>query len=397
MSASSSPILMIPGPIEVDPQVLEALGRRPESHVSPVFIKIFSEVLINLRKVFCCKKGQPFVISASGTLGWDATVVNLFEQDSDALIISSGYFGDRFLNTFKSYNVNADIVQGPAGTFPSMEDIKKALSSKKYRGVTITHVDTSTGVLADVKSVAAVVKEVSPDTLIIVDGVCASAGEELRMDEWGIDYVMTASQKALGVPPGLSVSMASERAIATHGARVKKVPNYYADWQNWLPIMKAYESLKPSYFATPPVNLITALHVSLTQMLADGGMEANWSKHKKAAAAFKSAVKALGLGTVPVESSLEANTLSCVRFPEGINAGSLLPKIKAQGVILAGGLHKDIKAEYFRVGHMSISATRPALGHLTKTVEAIETALAECNYEFKKGAGIEAFANAMKC
>ena len=119
--------------------------------------------------------------------------------------------------------------------------------------MTITHVDTSTAVRADVKGLAALGREYG--VLVVVDGVCAVAGEEMRQEEWGVDLALTASQKAIGVPPGLALVVAGPRAMEAFHNRKTPVGNYYADWTQWLPIMEAYEARQPSYFGTPAVNL----------------------------------------------------------------------------------------------------------------------------------------------
>ena len=145
--------------------------------------------------------------------------------------------------------------------------------------MTITHVDTSTGVITDVKALARPAQQYG--ALVVVDGVCSVAGEELRMGEWGVDLALTASQKAIGVPPGLALVVAGPRALEAFKARKTPVVNYYADWANWLPIMEAYEARKPAYFGTPAVNLVYALNVSLGQILAEG-MDARFARHVNA-------------------------------------------------------------------------------------------------------------------
>ncbi len=137
-----------------------------------------------------------------------------------------------------------------------------------YKLLVTTHVDTSTGVITDVQGLAALSRKAG--TLFIVDGVCSVAGEDLRMTEWGVDLALTASQKAIGVPPGLALLVAGPRALQAFKSRKSPVLNYYADWNNWLPIMEAYEARKAAYFATPAVNLVNALNVSLGQILAEG-------------------------------------------------------------------------------------------------------------------------------
>jgi len=211
------------------------------------------------------------------------------------------------------------------------------------------------------------------------------AGENLLQEQWGIDVVLTASQKAIGVPPGLALLMVSQRAMRAWKARKSPVGNYYADWGQWLPIMQAYEARKPSYFATPAVNLVCALNISLGQILAEG-MQARVGRHQLTGDACRAALAALGLATVPTRVGHSANTLSAPRYPDGIAGVDLLSKIRAAGVILAGGLHPAIRSEYFRIGHMG--ATRP--GDLLAAVGAIETGLHQCGYSFDLGSGVAA-------
>ena len=176
-------------------------------------------------------------------------------------------------------------------------------------------------------------------------------GEEIRQEEWGIDVVITASQKAVGVPPGLALFVVSQKAMTAWRERKTPVMNYYGDWSNWLPIMEAYEARRPSYFGTPAVNLVCALEVSLGQILAEG-MDARFARHQKLAKAFQAAIGALGMKQVPTDPKHAASTLTAPRFPEGVTGPDLLPKVVAAGVILAGGLHPKMSAEYFRIGHM---------------------------------------------
>ncbi|KAG0006020.1 hypothetical protein BGZ80_005356 [Entomortierella chlamydospora] len=220
----------------------------------------------------------------------------------------------------------------------------------------------------------------SPETLVVVDGVCSVGSEEIRMDEWGIDVVITASQKALGAPPGLCVLGVSERAIGVFKARKTPVPNYYANWNRWLPIMNSYEARKPSYFATPAVQSVFALHVSLKQIVAQG-VEKRFALHKEASTKVKKFIHDLGLTLVPTGLDHAANGMSAVYYPEGIAATDLLPKLSAHGIVAAGGLHVEIAAKYFRIGHMGISVTEPERGHLDATLNALKASLAECGYK----------------
>jgi alanine-glyoxylate transaminase/serine-glyoxylate transaminase/serine-pyruvate transaminase len=376
-------LLMIPGPIEFTPQVLQALGLPTTSHVAPNFIEVFGQALERLRQVFLCPSGQPFVIAGSGTLAMDIAAANLVEPGDKALVVNTGYFGDRFAAILERYGASVTHAHAPAiGDAPSLEEVEALLKAVRYKLMTITHVDTSTGVATDVKGLAALGRR--HGTLVVVDGVCAVAGEEMRQEEWGIDLTLTASQKAIGVPPGLALVVAGPQAIEAFRQRKTPVGNYYADWTNWLPIMKAYEARQPSYFGTPPVNLIWALNVSLGQIL-DEGMEARFARHRRLSRAFKAGITALGLGQVPVSLDKAAVTMTAPYYPDGVD-GAVLGRIGAAGVILAGGLHPAIKARYFRIGHMGAVNASDILA----TLGAIEQGLAQAGYTFEAGASLAA-------
>ncbi len=380
-------LLMIPGPIEFTPEVLRAMGLATTSHVAPNFIEVFGQALERMRQVFLCPSGQPFVIAGSGTLAMDIAAANLIESGDKALVVNTGYFGDRFGAILERYGAEVTHVHAPAvGDTPPLGEVEAALkaggSGRGYKMMTITHVDTSTAVGTDVKGLAALGREYG--TLVVVDGVCSVAGEEMRQEEWGIDLALTASQKALGVPPGLALVVAGPRAMEAFHQRQTPVGNYYADWTQWLPIMEAYEARRPGYFGTPAVNLIWALNVSLGQILEEG-MEARFARHRLLSQAFKAAITALGMQQVPVSPEKSATTLTAPYYPEGVDA-SLLGQIAQAGVLLAGGLHPAIRAQYFRIGHMGAVTASDIL----TTVGAIEQGLAAVGHRFEAGAGLVA-------
>jgi alanine-glyoxylate transaminase / serine-glyoxylate transaminase / serine-pyruvate transaminase len=376
-------LLMIPGPIEFEPAVLAAMGAPTTSHTAANFVEAFGQALERMRQVFMCPEGQPFILAGSGTLAMDTAGANLVEPGDRVLVTNTGYFGDRFAVLLERYGAQVTQVGAPVGGRPSLEDVEAALKADHYKLVTVTHVDTSTGVIADVRGIAGLARKYG--ALSIVDGVCSVAGEELCMAEWGVDLALTASQKAIGVPPGLALVVAGPRALEAFRQRKTLVGNYYADWTNWLPIMRAYEARQVAYFGTPAVNLVWALDVSLGQILAEG-MDARFARHQALSRACKCGIEALGLGQVPLAPECAANTMTAPRFPQGITAGALLPKVGKAGVVLAGGLHPAIKAEYFRIGHMGPTN----VGDILATIGAIEAGLAACGYKFEPGAGVAA-------
>jgi alanine-glyoxylate transaminase/serine-glyoxylate transaminase/serine-pyruvate transaminase len=376
-------LLMIPGPIEFEPAVLQALGAPTTSHVSPDFIETFGRAIERMREVWVAPSGQPFVLAGSGTLAMDCVGANLIESGDRALVLSTGVFGDRFEDLLSRYGAEVDVLRAPLGETVDFEAAEAALRGEHYKLITATHVDTSTGVRIDAERFGALGRE--HDVLTVLDGVCSVAGEEVRQEVWGLDVVLTASQKAIGVPPGLALVVAGPRAIDAFRARRSPTANYYADWEKWLPIMRAYEERRPSYFGTPAVNLIAALNVSLGQILAEG-IDRRFERHRRLGAACRAAIRALGLGQVPTSDDHAASTLTAPRFPEGVSGGELLPKIREAGAILAGGLHPEICSKYFRIGHMGATNA----GDLLATVGAIEAGLQACGYGLEIGCGLAA-------
>ncbi|OTB16102.1 hypothetical protein K445DRAFT_59167 [Daldinia sp. EC12] len=381
-SQPEHPTLLIPGPIEFDDAVLQSMSHYSESHVGPGFVATFGEALSMLRKLFqtTSPSSQPFVISGSGTLGWDLVAANLVEPGEDVLVLSSGYFSDGFADCLTVYGAKVDLLKAPVGSRPQLPEIEQALKSKKYKAVTITHVDTSTGVLSELQKLSETVQRVSPDTLLIVDGVCSVASEVIDFDAWKLDGVITASQKAIGCPAGLSISMFSGKAMDVFKARKSPPASYFASMKNWTPIMQNYEAKKPSYFATPSPQLIHALHTALTQILTKPLAE-RFARHREVSDKIKKTVAELGLKQVAANPDDQAHGMTAIYLPENVKATDLLPKLAKSGVVFAGGIHKEIAAKYVRFGHMGVSVTDPARTDIDKAIAALKSGLADCGYQ----------------
>ncbi|RDB23815.1 Alanine--glyoxylate aminotransferase 1 [Hypsizygus marmoreus] len=376
-SKQSHKLLAIPGPVELTDEVLQALAQPPVSHVSPQFVAIFRDCIEMTRKVVGTKDGQPFIISGSGTFGWDQVAANLVEPGEDVLVLHTGYFGDGFRDCLRTYGANVDELKAKSGFPVELHRIESALMVKRFKAITITHVDTSTGVLSDVKAIADIVRRISPDTLIIVDGVCSVASEEIQMDTWGVDVVLTASQKGLGAPPGLSILIASQRAIQVFAKRRSPVTSYYASWKKWLPIMTAYGNNKPAYFGTPAVNLIKAYHASLTQITsASPSLNERLRLHKQVSQRIKAIAEQLGLRQLPQDPAHAANGMTALYLPDGIGASDILPRLAAKGVVMAGGLG-DSKDKYIRIGHMGTSVVDATRGDIDTIASTLQVSLKE--------------------
>ncbi|WWD17025.1 hypothetical protein CI109_101461 [Kwoniella shandongensis] len=369
-------LLVIPGPIEFSDPVLLANATPGTAHTSPAFIPIFGATLSMLREILLSTKesgSQPILIAGSGTMGWDAVGVNLVERGDEVVVLNTGYFGDSFADCLEAYGAKVTQVKAEVGGVPTDQAIIDALASHP-KIITITHVDTSTGVLSPAGHISQLVKKHSPDTLIVLDAVCSVASEEIKFDEWGLDMVISATQKGLGVPPGLSVVLASKRAVETVEKRKTPVQGYYISWNKWIPIMKNYEAGKPSYFATPPVQLVYALHTSL-KAITSAPISDRVEDHKAASKYVKDSLAELGLDFVPKSRDIAANGMTAVRFPKGLQASDVLPKLAERDIVVAAGLHKAIVTEYFRIGHMGVTAVNRERGDLEKVINGIKEVL----------------------
>ncbi|KAG6865331.1 hypothetical protein C0991_003431 [Blastosporella zonata] len=269
------------------------------------------------------------------------------------------------------------MLQAPYGSHVGLEQIETALRTKKYKAITVTHVDTSTGVLSDVKGIAATVRRVSPNTLVIVDGVCSVGSEELRMDAWGLDVITAASQKGLGAPPGLSIVVASPRALEVFKARKLPVTSYFASWTKWMPIMRAYDSKIAAYFGTPPVNLIRAYHASLTQLTKGSpSLDERYRIHKQVSRRIKALGEQLGFSQVPKDPAYAANGMTALYLPDGLLASDVVPRMASKGITIAAGLG-EAKDKYIRIGHMGTSAVDTERGDIDTIAASLQTSLNE--------------------
>ncbi|MCJ7788836.1 MAG: alanine--glyoxylate aminotransferase family protein [Candidatus Atribacteria bacterium] len=371
-------LMMIPGPTPVEQSILDALSKETVSHLDPELVKTLKETLQDLKTIVMTEQGQPFIIPGTGTLAMETALVNTLKKGDRLLVISHGFFGDRFVEIARAYDFEVEVLASQWGKIVEVEKITQKLKEKKFSVVTLTHVDTSTGVCAPLREVGEILKKF-PEALFIVDGVCAMGGIEERMDDWGIDILFAANQKAIGVPPGLANLVFNQRALERRNS-LGKISAYYMDINRWLPIMR-----EPGerYFATHAVNMVNALHQGL-KIILEEGLEERFRRHQKFALAFQTGLEELGFNLV-VSPEIRANTVSTVLYPSGIEDISFRKKLYENGVLVSAG--KEVLAgKIFRLGHM---------GNITEnevimTLSIIEKTLSDFNYDFKMGAGVGA-------
>jgi alanine-glyoxylate transaminase/serine-glyoxylate transaminase/serine-pyruvate transaminase len=369
-------LLLIPGPSPVVPRILEALAQPTVSHGGPEMVRELRESCENLKKIVFSEKGEPFIISGAGTLAMEMALLNTVGRGDRILVLSQGYFGQRMGEICRSFGIPHDVLECEWGRAVLPEELDARLSQQTYQTVACTHVDTATGACAPVEEYARVVKKAG--ALFIVDGVCATGGIPERMDEWTIDVVLTAAQKCLGTPPGLSVLVLSERAMDKRKS-MDAIPAYYSDLLRWLPIM--HEPAK--YFSTPCVNEIRAFYEG-TCIIMEEGMEARFRRHDLYARAMRAGLAALGFGFF-TDRRFQASTLSVVSYPEGVDDKAFRSGLYENGVVVAGGLARTA-GTVFRMGHMgNLNA-----GQVVTALEAVEETLLALGRTFEPARGVEA-------
>ncbi len=369
-------LLLIPGPTPVHPRILNVLSLPTISHVSPILVDELTEALDNLKKIVFCQDGEPFIVAGAGTLAMEMALLNTIKKGEKFLVLSQGYFGQRMKDIAESFGLTCDIVQSPLGKAILPEELAEKMTRERYAAVVATHVDTATGACAPVRDYAEIL--VDYDSLYIIDGVCATGGIEERMDDWGVDVILTAAQKCFGVPPGLAVLVLSRKAMDQRQS-MEAIPAYYADLMRWLPIMK-----DPSkYFSTPCVNEIRAFNEG-TKIVIEEGIEERFRRHQRVAKAIRAALTNLGFSFFTDEHFL-ADTLTVCRYPEGIEDRSFRTTYASNGVIVAGGLG-EVAGKVFRMGHMG----NLSVSQVEFAVRALEGTLSTLGYSFDPHSGIQA-------
>ncbi|MBI5573391.1 MAG: alanine--glyoxylate aminotransferase family protein [Elusimicrobia bacterium] len=332
--------LMIPGPTMVPERILRAMVREMINHRGPEFTKILTAVTEGVKKCFKTKNDL-FIIPSSGTGGMEAAVVNILSEGDEVLVLNIGAFGSRWTKILKAYRANVDEIKFARGTAADVETVEKKLKSKKYSAVFFQQNETSTGVLNDVQSLAQVIKKY--DTLIVVDAVSGLITADLRTDEWGLDVVVAASQKAFMLPPGLSFVSFSKKAWQYY--EKSKMPRFYWDFKS----MKDWADKGQNPF-TPPVSLYYGLEESL-KMIDEEGLENIFERHKKLRDITRDGLKKLNLKLL-ASDDVASCAVTAVFPPENINADDLRKKVKQNySVVLAGG-QEDLKGKIFRIGHL---------------------------------------------
>lgn len=375
-------ILLLPGPVAVAGDVLAAAALPMQNHRGPRARKLYARLYEQLQEIFQTKQ-RPILLGSSGTGALEATIVNLFSPGDLVLSLTIGSFGDRIAAIAKAYGADVEFLAEEWGFGNDPQRLRQRLKndpSGKIKGVLVTHNETSTGVGNNLKEL--VDAKGDHPALLIVDSVSAAGAADLRFDEWGIDAVAAASQKALAAPPGAAMVALSERAWrATEEA---SMPRFYLDFRKAR--KSADEGATPW---TPPVPILTALERASDNYLREG-REAAFARHSRYAAAIRAGCVAMGLSLF-ARPQWYSQTVTAVSVPSGIDAKMLLTTLRERYGIVVGGGQQKVEGKIFRIGNMGALAERDLIG----AIGALELALHDLGVRVTLGTGTAATARVL--
>jgi serine---pyruvate transaminase len=319
-------ILFTPGPTPIPPEVIEAMSQPIIPHRQQEFKDLFKDVCTKLKYTFQTER-EVFVITGSGTAGMETSVCNLFSAGDKILVADAGKFGRRWAEIGNAFGLEVIDMNGEWGVETNQDELNRLLiSNKNIKGVFLTHCESSTGVTNDIRKLSGIVRS-SSDCLIIVDAISSLAGEELRMDEWGLDVVVSASQKGLMTPPGLAFVALSENA--TMRLQKSNLPKYYFN------LNKSIESQRNFLTPwTPATTLIVGLNAALN-IIEKTRLEKIWERNKKYSQLIRESCSEIGF---KIFSKNPSNIITAFQIPGGVQPTNFLKFMKENfGVIFAGG------------------------------------------------------------
>ena len=367
-------LLFIPGPVTVSQHVLEAMNQPLIDHRGPEFSELVERIYAGLRPLFGTQRGEIILLGSSGTGGLEAAIVNAFSPGETVLAAPMGVFGERMIAIARKYGITVETIETAPGYALDPNALAEKLSADKqrrYAGVLLTHNETSTGVQSEMAELAGIVQQ--HGALSVVDSVSGLGATDFRMDDWGYDIVVSASQKVLAAPPGAAVLAVSPRAWkAIEGSTA---PRFYFD------LRKAREFSGQGQMPwTAPVSTLFALDVALAEYHREGA-PAVWRRLSMYARAIRAAFEELGL-EIFSQPGAHSVTVVTAKVPAGVDVAGLLRGLREnRGVTLAGG-QLDLKGKIIRMGTMGDISQTDVLA----AIEALEIALLDYNVPVRMGA-----------
>ncbi len=365
--------LFTPGPTPIPPDAYLAMAQPIDYHRSEESVALIKDILEKLKHVFQTENDVLFLTS-SGTGAMEGAVANLLCRGDKVLVIRSGKFGERWAEICTVYGVNIIPIDVPYGDSVAPEAVEEKLTAHPdLTAVFATLCETSTGALHDIEAIAGITRD-SP-VLLVVDAVSALGADDLQMNSWGVDVVVSCSQKGLMTPPGLAFAALNSRAW--DATERSDLPKYYLDFR------KAHQrGLEGSVPYTPAVTLLAGLQIALSHICAEG-IRNTFSRHARMASATRNAIKTIGL---PLFATSPANTLTSIRLPEGIDGKTFVKMMRDKhGITYAGG-QGELSGKIVRIAHLGWMNENDVI----VAISAFERGLAEIGYDVQLGAGVAA-------
>ena len=364
MASTPTCNLRIPGPTPLPPRVRQAMAEQMISHRGADFEALYREVVQGLAPIYGTR-GDVLLLTASGTGGLEASVVNTLSPGQKALVVTIGVFGDRVAEIAAAYGVPVTRLSFPLGQAAEPEAVREALRRDPELDVVfVTHNETSTGVTNDIAAIAAAVRSArDPAPLLVVDAVSSLGAIEMRMDEWGCDMVVTASQKACMTPPGLAMIGVGPRAWPW--IERAKLPRFYFD----LLAARKYAGRANTPY-TPAVSALYGLRAGL-ELMREEGLEAIYARHRRLAAKTRAGLQALGLRLL-ADPAHASDTVTAAYVPEGCDGEALVERLAREHGLFVGEGQGKLKGKILRVAHMGCVDDRD----IEEALVALERALA---------------------
>ena len=374
--------LMGPGPSDVHPRILSAIGRPTIGHLDPEFVAMMDEIKTMLQYAFQTKNELTIAVSAPGSAGMETCFVNLIEAGDSVIVCQNGVFGGRMKENVERVGATAIMVEDDWGKAVDVAKVKAALESNPgVKAVCFVHAETSTGAVSDAKAICDLAHE--HGALTIVDAVTSLGGSELRVDDWGIDAIYSGTQKCLSCVPGISPVSINDRAIEVIKNRKTKVQSWFLD----LNLVMGYwgSEGKRAYHHTAPVNAMYALHESLV-MLQNEGIENAWKRHKDNHMALRAGFEAMGLSFVVDENS-RLPQLNAVTIPDGIDEAAVRATLLNQFNLEIGAGLGALAGKVWRIGLMGYSSRAE---NVLLCLASLDAVLTEMGADINSGAAISA-------
>lgn len=363
---STPRLLLGPGPSNVHPRVLAAMGEPLLGHLDPAFLALMDEVQERLRQLFHTDNALTLPLSATGSAGMEACLANLLEPDDAIVVGVAGVFGERMCDVAGRIGARVTRVETAAGTALPAEAMAEAIRRVRPRVVSFVHAETSTGVLQPVEEIAAAAR--GAEAFVVLDCVTSLGGLPVTLDEWGVDAAYSGTQKCLSCPPGLSPVSFSERAVARVRERARPVQSWYFD----VTLLAGYYGSERVYHHTAPISAIYALAEGL-RIVAEEGMAAREARHRAASAALLDALAPLGFEPL-VAPEIRLPPLTTLRLPERVSlAGEAQVRqrlLREHGIEVGGGLGK-LAGRVWRVGLMGENAREESVARLVEALQQI--------------------------